>query len=118
MFALAPGYTQQSPSLESLLELHRSEPSNPNVCQQIGVAYVQLQQLDKAEFFFREAVRLNPQFWAARKNLATMLWFLDRKMESEREFQAITKVLPADPVPHLYLGLAAHGRREFAAAKI
>ena len=26
--------------------------------------------------------------------------------------------MPADPVPHLYLGLAAHGRREFAAAKI
>ena len=119
MFALSPGYPQQQPSsLANLLELHRSEPSNPNVCQQIGIAYIQLQQLDKAEPFFREAVRLNPQFWAARKNLATVLWFLDRKAESEREFQTVTRELPADPVPHLYLGLAEHGRRDFAAAKL
>jgi Flp pilus assembly protein TadD len=119
MFALAPGYPQQpSSSLANLLELHRSEPSNPNICQQIGIAYIQSQELDKAEPFFREAVRLNPQFWAARKNLATVLWFLDRKAESEREFQTVAKGLPADPVPHLYLGLAAHGRRDFAAAKM
>jgi tetratricopeptide (TPR) repeat protein len=118
VFALAPGLGQQSLSLDHLLELHRSDPSNANICQQIGVAYIQLEQLDKAEPFFREALRLDPQFTAARKNLATVLWFLDRKAESEREFQAVTKVSPADPVPHLYLGLVAHSRREYAAAKI
>jgi len=53
----------------------------------------------------------------ARKNLGTVLWFLDRKDESEREFQAVTTVQPADPVPHLYLGLADHARREFPRAK-
>lgn len=118
MIALTPVYPQQSPSLASLLELRRTQPSNANVCQQIGIAYTQLQELEKAEPFFREAVRLNPQFWAARKNLATVLWFLDRKTEAEREFQTVTKASPADPVPHLYLGLAAHGRREFAVAKV
>ena len=105
-------------ALPILLELHGSEPSNANVCQQIGVAYTQLQELGKAETFYRQAVRLNPEFWAARKNLATVLWFLDRKAESEREFLAITKVLPADAVPHLYLGLAAYERHAFPQAKI
>ncbi len=105
-------------ALPILLELHRSDPSNANVCQQIGVAYTQLQELDKAETFYRQAVRLNPQFWAARKNLATVLWFLDRKAESESEFLGVTKVLPADPVPHLYLGLAAATRRDFPQAKM
>lgn len=118
ILTLTAGYGQQSTSLATLLELHRSDPSNPNICQQIGVAYIQQQELDKAEAFFREAVRLNPQFWAARKNLATVLWFLDRKVESEREFQAVIKVLPADPVPNLYLGLAARERGDFATAKI
>jgi tetratricopeptide (TPR) repeat protein len=104
-------------ALPILLDLHRSQPSNANLCQQIGIAYTQLQDLAKAEMFYREAVRLNPRFWAARKNRATVLWFLDRKDESEREFLAVSHALPADPVPHLYLGLAAHARREFARAK-
>ena len=132
-FLLAPGYGQQSPfdraqallkqgkagdALPILLELHRSAPSNANLCQQIGVAYTQLQDLASAEKFYREAVRLNPQFWAARKNLGTVLWFLDRRDESEREFLVVTKALPDDPVPHLYLGLAAHARRQFPRATL
>ena len=105
-------------ALPILLDLHRSDQSNANLCQQIGIAYTQLQDLTQAERFYRQAVRLNPQFWAARKNLGTVLWFLDRKGESEREFHAVVKVLPADPVPHLYLGLAAHARGEFQVAKL
>jgi Flp pilus assembly protein TadD len=105
-------------ALPILLELHRSEPLDANLCQQIGIAYTQLENLAGAEKFYREAARLNPRFWAARKNLATVLWFLDRKEESEREFLLVTKALPADPVPHLYLGLAAHARRDHAGARL
>jgi tetratricopeptide (TPR) repeat protein len=104
-------------ALPILLNLHRSEPPNADLCQQIGVAYTQLQDFPQAEKFYREAIRLNPQFWAARKNLGTVLWFMDRHEESEREFLTVAKVRPNDPVPHLYLGLAAHARREFPRAK-
>jgi Flp pilus assembly protein TadD len=104
-------------ALPILLELHRATPSDANLCQQIGIAYTQLQDLAQAEKFYREAVRLNPQFLAARKNLGTVLWFLNRRNESEREFLIVTKALPADPVPHLYLGLAAAARHEFPHAK-
>src|SRR5216683_2079672 len=119
--ALAQALLRQNKAKDALpilLELRRTAPSDPNVCQQIGITYTQLEDLGQAEIFYREAVHLNPQFWAARKNLATVLWFLDRKDEAEREFQAVTKALPADPVPHLYLGLAAHARREFQRAKL
>jgi tetratricopeptide (TPR) repeat protein len=104
-------------ALSTLLERRRSEPSNADLCQQIGIAYTRLENFAEAEKFYREAVRLNPRFWAAHKNLGTVLWFMDRKEESEREFLAVTKVLPADPVPHLYLGLAAYTRRDFPQAK-
>jgi tetratricopeptide (TPR) repeat protein len=104
-------------ALPILLDLQRSEPANADLCQQIGIAYTQLQDFPQAEKFYREAIRLNPQFWAARNNLGTVLWFMDRHDESEREFLAVSRVRPNDPVPHLYLGLAAHARREFPHAK-
>lgn len=104
-------------ALPILLQLHRDEPSNPNLCQQIGVIYTQLNDLAHAEEFYRDAVRLDPQFYAARKNLGTVLWFLNRRVESEHEFLVVARARPVDPVPHLYLGLAAAQRREFAQAK-
>jgi tetratricopeptide (TPR) repeat protein len=109
---------QAKDALAILLEVYRSKPSNPDVCQQIGIAYTQLQDFPQAEKFYRDAVRMNPQFWAARKNLATVLWFMDRHDESEREFRAVSEGRPNDPVPHLYLGLAAVGRKEFPGAKL
>jgi tetratricopeptide (TPR) repeat protein len=104
-------------ALPILLELHRSDPSNTNICQQTGIAYTQLHDFTNAAKFYRAALRLNPNFIAARKNLGTVLWFMDRKDESEREFLVVTKAAPADPVPHIYLGLAAHARKEFSRAK-
>jgi len=101
-----------------LLDLYRDRPRDANLCQQIGIAYTQLEDLANAERFYREAVRLEPGFWAARKNLATVLWFLDRKDESQHEFLAVTTALPTDPVPHLYLGLAAFGQRRYPAARV
>ncbi|MFN7997732.1 MAG: tetratricopeptide repeat protein [Bryobacteraceae bacterium] len=92
-------------------------PTSADFCQQIGIAYTMLEDFPHAEEFYRSALRLNPQFVAARKNLATVLWFEDRKDESQREFLAVAKAKPEDPVPHLYLGLAAHARRDFAAAR-
>jgi tetratricopeptide (TPR) repeat protein len=115
---LLPPLCAQDAALSILLERHRSDPSNADLCQQIGIAYTRLENFAQAENFYREAVRLNPGFWAAHKNLGTVLWFLDRKTESEHEFLAVTKVLPADPVPHLYLGLAAYTRRDFPHAKM
>jgi Flp pilus assembly protein TadD len=105
-------------ALPILLEPHRSAHLDANLCQQIGIAYTQVENLGEAENFYREATRLNPRFWAARKNLATVLWFLDRKEESEREFLVVTKALPADPVPHLYLALAANSRRNHVEARL
>lgn len=81
-----------------------------------GVAAVQEQRLQAAAQAFQRAITLEPNFTAARKNLGTVLWFLHRHAESEAEFRLVLKAIPQDPVPHLYLGLAATERREFTAA--
>jgi tetratricopeptide (TPR) repeat protein len=112
---LRQGKTEEALTL--LLQIHRSQPSNAEVCLQIGIAYTELQQLAKAVEFYRKALKINPRFLAARKNLGTVLWFLNQKPESEREFQLVLKARPADPVPHLYLGSLEYERQRFGNAK-
>lgn len=110
-------YGQANQSLAGLLERHRANPNDAEVCHRIGIAYVNAEKLGDAAAFFRKAVALAPSFVAARKNLATVLWFLGRHGESEREFQTVLKQSPEDPVPHLYIGLAELGRKRFLSAK-
>lgn len=81
-----------------------------------GLAAVREQRLQAAEQAFRKAIVLQPGFASARKNLGTVLWFLNRHPESEAEFRQVVQAAPQDPVPHLYLGLAAVERREFITA--
>ena len=81
---------------------------------QEGIACTRSGELEKAAALFRKALELKPDFLPARKNLATVLWFLNRKQESEREFLSLVKLLPNDPAPHLYLGLAAYDRKQYA----
>jgi len=114
--SLAAVAQQSGASLPALLQRYQAHPDDYRLCQDIGVAYTRSEQLDKAAEFFRKAVRLKPDFLPARKNLATVLWFLNHKQESEREFQALVKLLPNDPAPRLYLGLAAYDRKQYADA--
>jgi superkiller protein 3 len=104
-------------ALPLLLQIHLSQPNNAQVCLQIGIAYTELQQLAKAAEFYRKALKINPHFLAARRNLATVLWFLSQKAESEREFLVVLKARPDDSVAHLYLGSLEYERQQFAKAK-
>ncbi|HEX8985526.1 MAG TPA: tetratricopeptide repeat protein [Bryobacteraceae bacterium] len=79
--------------------------------------YARRREFAKAAELYRQALASDPALVAARRNLGTVLWFLNRKAESEREFAAVLKQSPKDPVPHLYTGLAAYERQQFAAAK-
>jgi tetratricopeptide (TPR) repeat protein len=116
----AEGLIQEGKPAEALpllLELHKTQPENWRACHLLGIAYTQSQQLENARTYYRKALRVNPSFVPARKNLAVVLWFLGDRTESEREFAAVEKSASADPVPQLYLGLAAHGRKDFQQAR-
>ena len=107
---------EPSKALDRLLALYKSQPSDWRVCHQIGLSYMRLEQLDRAREFFEKTLALNASFLPARKNLATTLWFLNRKREAEREFRTVTRASPDDPVPHLYVGLAEYERKRFLEA--
>ena len=103
-------------ALPRLLEQFRSTPKNAALCDRIGIAYVRTGELAAAEGFFRNALQLDPGLLSARKNLGTVLWFQNRRSESELVFQRVAKSAPADPVANLYLGLAGYERKQFERA--
>src|SRR5207247_1180381 len=107
---------EPSKALDRLLALYKSQPSDWRVCHQIGLSYMRLEQLDRAREFFQKTLALNASFLPARKNLATTLWFLNRKREAEREFRTVARASPDDPVPHVYVGLAEYERKRFLEA--
>jgi tetratricopeptide (TPR) repeat protein len=102
--------------LARLLEQYRSAPPSATLCDRIGIAYTQAGDLVNAEEFFRTALKLDSGLLSARKNLGTVLWFLNRHGESEQQFRQVAKAAPKDPVAQLYLGLAAYDRKQYGAA--
>jgi tetratricopeptide (TPR) repeat protein len=104
-------------ALPYLLEVYRTQSRNSAVCQQIGVAYIQLQQFAEAAQFFRTALSLNPALLSARKNLGVALWFAGQRDEAETEFLRVSSAAPNEAVPNLYLGMLQYERQEYAKAR-
>jgi tetratricopeptide (TPR) repeat protein len=106
-----------SEALRILQQEYKTSPKDFKTCNLLALAYTQSNDFENAARFFREALALNPGFTPARKNLGVVLWFANRHAEAEREFLAVLKPSPADPVAHLYMGFLEHERKHFPKAK-
>jgi tetratricopeptide (TPR) repeat protein len=103
--------------LEQLLAAYRANPSDWKIAHQTALAYTERNQFKEAAEYYRKALAGNPAFLPARKNLAVVLWFAGRRAEAEPLFRRLLPQIPNDPVPHLYLGLAAHARAQHKEAR-
>lgn len=103
--------------LEQLLAAGRASPSDWQIAHRTALAYTERSQFPQAAQFYRKALEGNPGFLPARKNLGVVLWFAGRRAEAEAIFRRLLPQIPRDPVPHLYLGLAAHGRAQHKEAR-
>ncbi len=102
--------------IERLVADAQKQPQSAVLCERVGVAYVQREDLPHAREWFEKALAIDPARVSARKNLATVLWFQGERGRAERLFAELARRVPTDPVPHLYLGLASYGRGQFAEA--
>jgi tetratricopeptide (TPR) repeat protein len=103
--------------LEQLLMAYRADPSNWKIAHQVALAYTERNQFTEAADYYRKALIGNPGFLPARKNLGVVLWFAGQRGEAETVFRHVLPQIPQDPVPHLYLGLADHGRSQYIDAR-
>ena len=103
-------------NIEALIADAQRQPPSATACERVGVAYARREDFPKAAEWFEKTLAIEPNRLSARKNLGTVLWFAGRRDKAEKIFEDVVKRAPADPVPRLYLGLAAHSRGQFALA--
>lgn len=77
-------------ALLELLEAQRLNPSSPKVYNGLGVAYLGLGELDKAQESFEKAVTLDPGYSEAHTNLATV--YIQRR-QWDKAVEECTKAL-------------------------
>jgi tetratricopeptide (TPR) repeat protein len=103
-------------ALVELTSAERQHPDDPLVRNFRGIALAGLDRNGEADTEYREAIRLNPQFEDAYRNLGFLKW-------TEKEFDAAHDALrravelsPGDSFAHYYLGRVELDQQNYAAA--
>jgi len=100
--ALKEGKFQQA--LESLTIAQNEQPQNPRIRNFRGIALSQLGEISDAEAEYREAIRLDPHFADAWRNLGFLLWTQHRLEDSRQALEQAISLAPNDSFAHYYLG--------------
>ena len=103
-------------ALESLTAAEREHGDDPRIRNFRGIVLGQLGRGSEAESEFQEAIRLDPRFEDAHRNLGFLLW-TQHKLEPARS--ALIRALelsPDDSFAHYYLGRVQLDAQQYAGA--
>ncbi len=96
---------------------HRAESAQARIAYDRGVTQAQEGNLDAAIASFETAIKLQPEFLAARENLAGMYCATQRYREGIAEFEAALLLNPSDPDTHFLIGRAYAESGDFSSAE-
>lgn len=95
---------------EALKDVEKAEalaPDDPKIYNLKGLVLTQLGRYEDAEAAYDRALQLSPNFVAARKNRAVNFFSRRDFAAASSEFEALSRLIPDDFVPPLFLGLLA-----------
>ena len=110
---------QQHQWSEGLTILHRllqSNPSNPRILNLTGLGLIGNREPESAIPYFQKAIKIDPKFVPAMKNLAIDDFDLGHLKTAEQLLLRAGAYSPNDPVIHLYLGEIAYREHHFKSA--
>ena len=113
---LRQGQFDQSISL--LSRILAAEPRSVQAHNLLGIALTGIHELPKADAEYRRALRIQPGFVPAMKNLAINELAENDPASALKHFNAALHLMPRDPVIHAYLGKMAYSRRDYHEAII
>jgi tetratricopeptide (TPR) repeat protein len=95
---------QPAAAIPILQRLLVASPANLQARNLLGIAYLNSSRMEDAAAQFKEALRIDPNFQPALKNLGVAEMALGHRVEAKRNFERFLKLNPTDPVAHLYMG--------------
>jgi len=107
---------QWDQALSILVPLTTQFPENTRVLNLVGLAATGKGNIEEADRYFRAAIKINPGFVPALKNLGLNEFGMHHDRQAEEHLSLALQHSQHDPVIHLYLGELAYERREFPRA--
>ena len=120
--ALGEAYMQQGNITEALRELLKAEKLNPNdhlLHNDLGLAYMAKQRLEKAEFHFKKAIDLRTEYAPAKNNFGTVYLVKKDWDAAIAQFQTVVgDILYATPhYPLTNMGIAYFNKKDYVNAE-
>jgi tetratricopeptide (TPR) repeat protein len=110
--ALKESHFEQA--LEDLTTAEHDNPHDAPIRNLRGIALAQLGKTSEAEAEYREAIRLEPKFEDAWRNLGFLLWTGHRPGEAREKMLQAIALSPEDSFAHYYLGCLELEAQEYA----
>jgi tetratricopeptide (TPR) repeat protein len=97
-------------------QLSKSEPRNAQYLNMIGIAYLNLTNLNQAQRYFERAVKVDKKYFSALNNLG-MVWYEQRNYRRAiREYQRAVVIAPTEASVYANLGYAYyHSKKDVEA---
>jgi Flp pilus assembly protein TadD len=104
---------QAIPILKQLLV---REPGNLKALNLLGIALTTKGDIAGADQQYKEALRIDPHFVPALKNLSVNELAEEELADAQRHLTTALELAPADPMIHAYLGKLEYSRHNYRAA--
>jgi len=103
-------------AIETYQQLSKSEPRNAQYLNMIGIAYLNLTNLNQAQRYFERAVKVDKKYFSALNNLG-MVWYEQRNYRRAiREYQRAVVIAPGEASVYANLGYAYyHSKKDVEA---
>lgn len=90
-------------ALRGFRHVSRERPKDPDSLNNVGRVLEQMGRLDEAGGYYLAAIKLNPDYLIARKNLGRICILIGRDDLAVLEFEAVVRLEPTDPTGYFQL---------------
>ena len=95
----------------------RKSPKKPRALNNLGVIYLQSNQLDRALYKFEAALAVNPRYVEALQNLAETYWLKGEREQAKQYAEHAIKLEPRFASPHITLGHLYFASKDYERAE-